>query len=220
MDKKTVIGQLALIIVFLSAIQSLRAVFVKLVLPLIGTSVSNIDILNMIFMVVFTFIFLIIIHKLKIDISLFPARKKGTVTTRYFLITVFIILLIFTQPVFSGSLSVNLILTTLFSSVITPVFEEIIFRGYLWKRLGGYIKSDLKIYIVTTLLFAGWHLGYMDTVAVKTLLHGGSISLSFVMLMKVLTGLGFGVLIGFVRYKTKNCYAAILLHSFMNIFGR
>ncbi|WP_368488841.1 CPBP family glutamic-type intramembrane protease [Clostridium sp. BJN0013] len=49
---------------------------------------------------------------------------------------------------------------------------------------------------------------------------GSNSGLPFVMFMKVITGLCFGIIIGFIRYKLKNCYATILIHSFMNIFGR
>jgi len=42
----------------------------------------------------------------------------------------------------------------------------------------------------------------------------------FTMLMKVVIGLCFGIIIGLARYKTKNCYATILMHSIMNVFGR
>ncbi|GGH30939.1 CPBP family glutamic-type intramembrane protease [Paenibacillus segetis] len=42
----------------------------------------------------------------------------------------------------------------------------------------------------------------------------------FAILMKVVTGLIFGIVLGVVRYKTKNCYSTTILHSVMNIFGR
>lgn len=54
----------------------------------------------------------------------------------------------------------------------------------------------------------------------KMSLSGIAYNLSFVMLMKVITGLCFGIVIGLVRYKTKNCYAGMLTHSIMNVFGR
>jgi membrane protease YdiL (CAAX protease family) len=40
------------------------------------------------------------------------------------------------------------------------------------------------------------------------------------MLMKAFVGLVYGIIVGFVRYRTKNTYAAMLVHSVMNTFGR
>ena len=35
---------------------------------------------------------------------------------------------------------------------------------------------------------------------------------------KLAAGLGYGTVLGIVRLKTKNCYAAMLLHGVLNIF--
>jgi CAAX amino terminal protease family. len=39
-------------------------------------------------------------------------------------------------------------------------------------------------------------------------------------IFKVITGGVFGVVTGFIRFKTKSTYGSILAHSLMNIFGR
>lgn len=66
------------------------------------------------------------------------------------------------------------------------------------------------------LLFALWHFGYVDSIAARIGLDG----LGYVMLMKAAVGFVYGVIVGFVRYKTKNAYASMLLHGIMNVFGR
>lgn len=100
--------------------------------------------------------------------------------------------------------------------MITPIFEELIFRGYVWNKLEEKLSKRFAVYVITTLLFAAWHIGYIDTIAFRV----ASDRVLFIMLMKVVTGLCFGIVLGAVRYKTKNCYSSILLHSVMNIFGR
>ena len=70
--------------------------------------------------------------------------------------------------------------------------------------------------LITTVLFALWHFGYVDSLAARIGFDG----LGYVMLMKASVGLVYGVIVGFVRYKTKNAYASILLHGVMNVFGR
>ena len=82
------------------------------------------------------------------------------------------------------------------------------------------MRNESTIYIINTLLFTIWHLGYIDSIWLKITLLAASTGVPFAMFMKVITGLCFGIVIGFVRYKLKNCYSTMLVHSFMNIFGR
>ncbi|MGM9573231.1 MAG: type II CAAX prenyl endopeptidase Rce1 family protein [Hominicoprocola sp.] len=70
-------------------------------------------------------------------------------------------------------------------------------------------------YLTTIILFGLWHLAYIDSIAFRV---GGG--LHTVMVWKAVTGLCFGIVLGAVRVKTKNCYATILLHGAMNLFGR
>lgn len=103
----------------------------------------------------------------------------------------------------------------IYSSVVTPVYEELIFRGYVWNRLRSVFLKERTAYILSTFLFAVWHLGYIDSIAFRV-----QSGLAAAMVWKVITGLCFGVVLGALRLKTKNCYSTMLLHSVMNIFGR
>lgn len=44
--------------------------------------------------------------------------------------------------------------------------------------------------------------------------------LTGILVGKVITGLCFGIVLGAVRFKTRNCYSTILLYGGMNLFGR
>lgn len=90
----------------------------------------------------------------------------------------------------------------------------------MWNELKNCFKNEFTIYIISTLLFALWHLGYADSIWFRMAVNGGSALFPVAIFWKAITGLCFGIVIGFVRYKLKNCYAAILVHSFMNNFGR
>ena len=107
------------------------------------------------------------------------------------------------------------ILLLVYSSIVTPIFEELIFRGYIWNELNQIFTSEWKTYIITTILFALWHLGYISSIAFRV-----EDDLLNVMIWKVITGLCFGIVLGAVRLKTINCYSTMLLHGVMNIFGR
>ena len=99
----------------------------------------------------------------------------------------------------------------LYGSVVTPLYEELIFRGYLWNRLSAIGNSPRRLILYTALLFALWHVGYM----VNALVEGNWVAV----ISKVLVGLCYGLLLGWVRMKTGNCYATCLLHGLMNLLS-
>lgn len=161
-------------------------------------------------MIVFTIIFIIFTKKRKVSLSVFPTNFGKS----YIIVTTIAMILYLTTPSnYSGGLQPIVLL--FYSSVVTPVFEEIIFRGYIWNKLNAVFNKEWKTYIVTTVLFALWHIGYIDAIAFRV--ETGLVNAMF---WKVITGLCFGIILGAVRYKTKNIYSTILLHGVMNIFGR
>ncbi len=80
------------------------------------------------------------------------------------------------------------LLTLLLTVTIGPIGEELLFRGFLQKRMGITISSTL---------FAALHFGY------------GSVS-------EVLAAFFFSVISGLEYRKTKNIYACILAHTAFN----
>lgn len=103
-----------------------------------------------------------------------------------------------------------------YGSIITPVFEETLFRGILWKEFEkNGVKSSL-IFFAITLLFGFWHLGYIDSIAWR--INGQN--LGFVMMMKVLTGIAVGILTGISRKKNGGIYYSILVHAVWNVFAK
>lgn len=150
----------------------------------------------------------------RIPLSVFPARKAP-----YGILAALVFLLIASTPFVTGDRSLLSVCGLIYSAVITPVFEELLFRGLLWSKLKAHFQRELSTYGITTLLFALWHLGYIDGVSYRMGLLG-SAGLPFAMLMKVAIGLCFGAVLGAVRLKTKNCFSTILLHAVMNLFGR
>jgi membrane protease YdiL (CAAX protease family) len=47
-----------------------------------------------------------------------------------------------------------------------------------------------------------------------------TIDIPNVLFGKVLIGLAFGLFTGYARFKTDNVYTGLLIHSFLNIFGK
>lgn len=104
--------------------------------------------------------------------------------------------------------------------LIFPVFEELIFRGYIWSRLKKENLREISIFTVTTVLFGLWHLGYWDTIYMTASAHFDTINMAEIMLYKVFVGAAYGIVTGLTRWKTKSAWASIIVHCFFNIFGR
>jgi len=115
------------------------------------------------------------------------------------------------------------LMPTMASCVVFPLFEEPIFRVWIWSRVAAALPAranELLTLIVSTVLFALWHLGYWDVVAVHVRSSTSSASLTHIMLMKMVVASIIGLLAGFLRWKTGKIYASILFHAFWNLFGR
>lgn len=141
----------------------------------------------------------------KTPLSVFPARFGK----RYIIGTVIAAALVLSAPsIFLDGYRGPLLM--LYGSIVTPVYEETLFRGCLWNRLNAAFPKERSTFIWSVLLFAVWHLGYM-------LPHLVSGNWSAV-LWKMAAGLGYGVVLGLLRLKTKNCYATMLLHAVLNTF--
>lgn len=165
---------------------------------------------SMFAMMVITVLFIIFTRKRNVSLSIFP-DKFGMF---YMLVTIVATVLFIAAPSnFTGGFQAIILLA--YSSIVTPVFEELIFRGYVWNKLNTIFSKEWKTYVVSTVLFALWHIGYISSIAFRA----GN-GLANAMIWKVITGLCFGIILGAVRLKTKNSYSTILLHGVLNIFGR
>ena len=135
---------------------------------------------SMVSMIILTSIILRLSRKAEINLSIFPDKF----TVSYISVSIISVVLFIASPSNYKS-GIESILLLVYSSIVTPIFEELIFRGYI---------SSIAFRVEDNLLN--------------------------VMIWKVITGLCFGIVLGAVRLKTKNCYSTMLLHGVMNLFGR
>lgn len=141
----------------------------------------------------------------KTKLSIFPEHfGKGYIVGTI----VAAVLLISTPSNFIGGYQAILLL--IYGSIVTPIYEELIFRGYIWNRLEQVLTKERYIYIWSVGLFTLWHLGYM----IPHLVAGNWNAVAW----KLLAGLGYGAILGFIRVKTKNCYSTMLVHGVLNNF--
>lgn len=199
-----IVGLLVLIQLLRIALKQVFFIFVE------KTNYSD-HMASLIAMILLTVLFILFAHKQKVNLSIFPNRF----TISYKIATVIALLLLISTPFITGDKTIQTIVCLLYSSVVTPIFEELIFRGYIWNKIEVICSSKWKIYISSTILFALWHIGYIDAIAFRV-----EVGVPNAMFWKVITGFCFGIVLGGLRLKTKNSYSTILMHCVMNIFGR
>lgn len=186
-------------------LQFVRELSEWLLNPLFPGTVFQERMITMMIVVVLSGVVVLYARFRKTALSLFPEYFGK----QYILAScVCAVLLVSTPANFTGGYQAIALL--LYGSIVTPVFEELIFRGYLWNRLDAVLSKEVFVFIWSVVLFTVWHIGYMIPQIVS-----GNIT---AVVWKLAAGLGYGTVLGIVRLKTKNCYATMLLHGVLNIF--
>lgn len=125
---------------------------------------------------------------------------------------------VFITPYFDGGyLTSNLIILSL-ALIIEPIFEEMIFREYIWNYIGSFQKNEKKVLISVTLLSALFKIGYWDMVSQNLSVVGSSFFTIDIVTQRVFLGLIVSFILGIVKIKYKDTYLCIFVHSLMNIF--
>jgi uncharacterized protein len=133
-----------------------------------------------------------------------------------------------------GVLTLGLVISTYFlqpdlfvgninSAIVIPIFEEFLFRGWGWGRLrrtASFRASGFVNWLVISFLFGLWHFGYMDIYLLRVAPANPDMDWGFFLLMKFLTTLIIGLVVGLPRWRSGRVYGSLILHSLINIFGR
>ncbi|MGF7117865.1 CPBP family intramembrane glutamic endopeptidase [Methanobacterium oryzae] len=149
-----------------------------------------------------------------LGLNLDDTRKRTKII--YLLGVIILLILIFLPYTFAYELDV-LILGIVFG-LITPAFEELLFRGYLWSMVENSIqteRSKLITWFTITLMFGLWHIGYIDIFFI----HPKELNLIPILMSKIMIGVILGAIVGFIRLKTKKVYGSLLFHGFWNTFA-
>lgn len=199
------------IFILLSLLQLIRMVIRKLLLLFLPTTFLSVLIINFIIILIYTILIIYICKKQKIDLKIFKVKNR----TAYIILSI-IYFILFIINIFINKLTLYNCIFMMYSLILIPIFEELLFRGYIWNRLDKIYNKDAIIYIIVTLLFTVWHFGYIDSIILSTKLSNIDFNIN-IMLYKMLVGFIYGVITGIVRYKTNNTYSSILVHSVMNM---
>lgn len=140
--------------------------------------------------------------------------------TRIFYIIGLTALIILAVSPYTFEWELHILVLGLLFGIITPLFEELLFRGYIWGKISeseGMINPNRLTLITVTLLFMVWHLGYIDVLMLHPL--AGTANLTMIMISKMEIGLVLGLIVGYLRLKSGKTYASIIFHGLWNVFA-
>lgn len=113
------------------------------------------------------------------------------------------------------------ILAANFTSVfIIPIFEELLFRGWGWGKLDQSLVPGWLRWLTISIIFGIWHFGYADIYLLKVAPIWPEMNWSAFLLMKFLTTLAIGLVVGLPRWRSGRVHGSLILHALVNLFGR
>ena len=119
-----------------------------------------------------------------------------------------------------GGYFVTTLIMIILSLVVEPVFEEVMFREYLWNYISNFEKNDKRILIIISIISALFKLGYWDIINQNLSVIGSSFYTIDIVLSKVFFGLIFALVLGIVKLRYNDTYLCIFVHSLINVFFR
>lgn len=159
---KKYLGRVGFAVCILAAIQLLRMGGKMLLFQFAEHTLMADTIYSLIFMLLCSMVMVLLAQKKHPEVNLFPKK----ISKPYVVFSVLVLLLFLVTPFITLSTTVYDWLFLLYGALITPIFEELIFRAYLWKYF-SFTKEPVT-YITVTFLFGIWHLGYIDTILWRT----------------------------------------------------
>ncbi|MFA9380510.1 MAG: lysostaphin resistance A-like protein [Acetanaerobacterium sp.] len=153
---------------------------------------------------------LVLARYARVHLSVFPAFTSNKDRILYISASAAVLLILLAAPVKAGDYSPAPLLGFVYAAVMLPIFEELLFRGYVWGRLHARFTPELTVCMISAVLFAVWKAGYTDALLANTALSTADI------VMTVLTNMALALMVGLItglaRLITKNCVPGMLIH--------
>lgn len=120
-------------------------------------------------------------------------------------------------PYFNGGYSISNLISLILVLIVEPIFEEVIFREYIWNYIENFQRDEKKVLIIVTLLSALFKIGYWDMVSQSLSVIGSSLFTVDIIMQRVFFGLIVSFILGIVKIKYKDTYLCVFVHSLINI---
>lgn len=163
-------------------LQGVRELIEYLISPYIPDTRFAGQMLTMCVMIVLTGTMIVFAKFTRQELSVFPKRFSK----RYIIASCVVIALYIAAPsnYIEGLPAVFLLL---YGSAVTPIYEELLFRGIFWNWCEKAFSKEISVYFWNVFLFTVWHIGYM----IPNIL----ISDWNAVLWKLAAGFGYGIVI-------------------------
>ena len=200
--------------VLLFILQMLRILFKSIIFLFVERTLMTDVYVNCIYTALAILLSIYIFKSKNIKIDFLPEDFN----IKYKAATAALLIFMITTPVITKSISIYSIISLIYNALLTVIYEEIIFRGYIYKKM-QILRGSRFAYVYSSIFFGLWHLGYIDTILWRTSLFFTEADIPSIMFWKAVTGLIIGLILGFFRYKNNNVYSSVIVHSFINTFG-
>lgn len=139
------------------------------------------------------------------------ANKYENKNIRIIFLVVTLISLILTIILKTEYIFYKLVIMCL-STIVVPIYEELLFRQYLWNYVKSFVKSEKVTCIVISIISVLFILGYWDVVSQNLQILGSDKFAVDVITSKMGLGIIISAATGFIKCKYKDIYLCIFLH--------
>lgn len=117
----------------------------------------------------------------------------------------------------NGGLLTSSLIMIILALIVQPVFEELIFREYLWNYIENFLHDDKKVLIIISILSVLFKFGYWDIVSQNLSVVSSSFYTIDVLSSRVFFDLIIAFILGGFKIKYQDTYLCVFVHSLLNI---
>ncbi len=156
------------------------------------------------------FIFIISLKPSTKELGIYWSDIKKSTKILYLIGGSLVLLLVISSYFIMRDIKYFALTTNIQFGLTTPILEEVIFRGYCWNKFREEKLSNFTTFIITSIFFGLFHLGYYYQISYSTQFHPDAPSMVKIMFTKLIFGTVLGFLMGLIRWKSKKVFGPII----------
>ena len=130
---------------------------------------------------------------------------------------IIVILTFIITQYFEDSYNTYNIMLSVLLIIIIPIFEELLFREYLWNYLNNRIKNVIIVFISITILYTFYQIGYIDIIIQYISITNKPGYTIDIVTSNMIKAFILGSVVGVAKIKLKDTYICMLLHALFSI---